>query len=166
MNVPSQTEILLLRLKIPVVLDLIEFEIFTWRLLKIAFPVFLISSFLGEQLLQETPRGSRLWRSQYFPQLRNIRISTNTPSQTPATRLIQMAQYSNKSTRKESSPEDYICIFFPSFAFIRRVRSIAKKNGIVQVQYCAWLSVCHFIVSNTKWSYRGDREMESKPLTL
>ena len=40
MNVPSQTEILLLWLKIPVILDLIEFEIFTWRLLKIAFPVF------------------------------------------------------------------------------------------------------------------------------
>ena len=77
-----------------------------------------------------------------------------------------MAQYSNKSTRKESSPEDYICIFFPSFSFIRMVRNIAKKKGIVQVQYCAWLSVCHFIVSNTKWSYRGDREMEPKPLTL
>ena len=108
--------------------------------------------FWGSKLPRETPRGSRLWRWQYFPLLRNIRIGTNTPSQTPATRLIQMAQYSNKSTRKESSPEDYICIFFPSFAFIRRVRSIAKKKGIVQVQYCAWLSVCHFIVSNTKWS--------------
>ena len=47
MNVPSQTEILLLRLKIPVVLDLIEFEIFTWRLLKIAFPDFQISTFSG-----------------------------------------------------------------------------------------------------------------------
>ena len=40
MNVPSQTEILLLWLKIPVILDLIEFEIFMWRLLKIAFPGF------------------------------------------------------------------------------------------------------------------------------
>ena len=40
MNVPSQTEILLLRLKIPVILHLIEFEIFTRRLLKIAFPGF------------------------------------------------------------------------------------------------------------------------------
>ena len=39
MNVPSQTEILLL-LKIAVILDLIEFEIFTWRLMKIAFPGF------------------------------------------------------------------------------------------------------------------------------
>ena len=37
MNVLSQTEILLLYLKIPVILDLIEFEIFTWRILKIAF---------------------------------------------------------------------------------------------------------------------------------
>ena len=33
MNVPSQTEIL-------VILDFIKFEVFTWRLLKIAFPVF------------------------------------------------------------------------------------------------------------------------------
>ena len=41
---------------------------------------------MGELHL-ETPRGSRLWRSQYFPLLRNIRISTNTSSQTPATRL-------------------------------------------------------------------------------
>ena len=40
MNVPSQMEILLLWLKIPVILDLIQFEIFTWRLLKIAFPGF------------------------------------------------------------------------------------------------------------------------------
>ena len=44
--------------------------------------------FWGSNLPQETPRGSRLWRSQYFPLLRNIRISTNTPSQTPATRLM------------------------------------------------------------------------------
>ena len=44
-------------------------------------------NFLGEQLPQETPRGLRLWRSQYFPLLRNIFISTNTSSQTPATRL-------------------------------------------------------------------------------
>ena len=45
--------------------------------------------FWGSSLPQETPRGSRLWRSyyKYFPLLRNIRISTNTPSQTPATRL-------------------------------------------------------------------------------
>ena len=40
MNVPSQTEILLLLLKIAVISVLIEFEIFTWRLLKIAFPGF------------------------------------------------------------------------------------------------------------------------------
>ena len=73
MNVPSQTEILLLT-KIPVVLDLIEFEIFTGRLdLTSRF-----QNFLGEQLPQETPRGLRLWRSQYFPLLRNIHISTNT----------------------------------------------------------------------------------------
>ena len=43
--------------------------------------------FWGSKLPRETPRGSRLWRWQYFPLLRNIRISTNTPSQTPATRL-------------------------------------------------------------------------------
>ena len=29
----------------------------------------------------------KLESSQYFPLLRNIRINTNTPSQTPATRL-------------------------------------------------------------------------------
>ena len=89
-NVPSQTKILLLWLQIPVILDLIEFEIFTWRLLKlIAFPGFWISTFSGRacNLPQETPRGSRLWRSQYFPLLRNNRISTNTPSETTATRL-------------------------------------------------------------------------------
>ena len=40
---------------------------------------------------QETPSDSRLWRSQYFPLLRNIRINTNTPSQTPATRLSILA---------------------------------------------------------------------------
>ena len=45
--------------------------------------------FWGSKLPQETPRGSRLWRWQYFPLLRNIRISTNTPSQTPATRLFK-----------------------------------------------------------------------------
>ena len=44
--------------------------------------------FWGSKLPRETPRGSRLWRWQYFPLLRNIRISTNTPSQTPATRLL------------------------------------------------------------------------------
>ena len=44
--------------------------------------------FWGSNLPQETPRGSRLWRSQYFPLLRNIRISTNTPSQIPATRRV------------------------------------------------------------------------------
>ena len=43
--------------------------------------------FWGSNLPQETPRGWCLWRSQYFPLLRNIRISTNTPSQTPATHL-------------------------------------------------------------------------------
>ena len=31
------------------------------------------------ELHLETPRGSRLWRSQYFPLLRNIRISIRTP---------------------------------------------------------------------------------------
>ena len=51
--------------------------------------------FGGRNLPQETPRGSRLWRSQYFPLLRNIRISTNTPSQTPATRLNDIAQKNN-----------------------------------------------------------------------
>ena len=40
MNVPSQTEILLIWPKIPVILDLIEFEIFEWRLVKIALPGF------------------------------------------------------------------------------------------------------------------------------
>ena len=44
--------------------------------------------FWGSNLPQETPRGWRLWRSQYFPLLRNIRISTSTPSQTPAKRLL------------------------------------------------------------------------------
>ena len=43
--------------------------------------------FWGSNLPQETHKGSRLWRSQYFPLLRNIRISTNTSSQSPATRL-------------------------------------------------------------------------------
>ena len=52
--------------------------------------------FWGSNLPQETPRGSRLWRSQYFPLLRNIRISTNTPSQTPATRLIMEYWFINK----------------------------------------------------------------------
>ena len=44
--------------------------------------------FWGSSLPQEIPRGWRLWGSQYFPLLRNMRIITNTPSQTPATRLI------------------------------------------------------------------------------
>ena len=43
--------------------------------------------FGGSNLPQEIPGGSPLWRSQHFPLLRNIRISTNTPSQTPGTRL-------------------------------------------------------------------------------
>ena len=46
--------------------------------------------FWGSKLPQETATGSRLWRWQYFPLLRNIRISTNTPSQTPATRLASV----------------------------------------------------------------------------
>ena len=53
--------------------------------------------FWGSKLPRETPRGSRLWRWQYFPLLRNIRISTNTPSQTPATRLIVEYWFINKS---------------------------------------------------------------------
>ena len=48
--------------------------------------------FWGSKLPRETPRGSRLWRWQYFLLLRNIRISTNTPSQTPATRLSILRQ--------------------------------------------------------------------------
>ena len=32
--------------------------------------------FWGSNLPQETPTGSRLWRSQYFPLFRNIRIRT------------------------------------------------------------------------------------------
>ena len=46
--------------------------------------------FWGSNLPQETPRGSRLWCSQYFLLLRNIRICTNAPSQTPATRLLPL----------------------------------------------------------------------------
>ena len=87
MNVPCQTEILLLWLKIPVILDSIEFIYSRGDYGKWHFQVCRFQHFLGEQFAQETPRGSRLWSSQYFPLLRNIRISTNTPPQTPATRL-------------------------------------------------------------------------------
>ena len=45
------------------------------------------NTFWVSNLPQKTPRSSRLWRSQYFPLLRNIRRGTNTPSQTEATRL-------------------------------------------------------------------------------
>ena len=60
---------------------LIEFEIFTWRLLKISFPGSRFQhSFLGE----ETPRGLRLWRSQYFLLLRNIGWQYEHPSLNPS----------------------------------------------------------------------------------
>ena len=40
--------------------------------------------FWGSKLLQEPPRGSHLWCSQYFPLLRNIRISTKNPFSNPS----------------------------------------------------------------------------------
>ena len=58
-NGPSQTEILLLWPKIPVILDLIKFEIFKWRLVKIAFPGFQISTFSGGAICPKKPLEAR-----------------------------------------------------------------------------------------------------------
>ena len=41
--------------KKPVILDLIEFEIFNWRLLKIVFPGFYISTFSGGAICPKKP---------------------------------------------------------------------------------------------------------------
>ena len=64
-----------------------------------------LNIFWGSNLPQETLRGSRLWRSQYFPLLRNIRISTNTPSQTPPTTPAvsnkAMGIWGNEEIRRE-----------------------------------------------------------------
>ena len=71
--------------------------------------------FWGSKLPRETPRGSRLWRWQYFPLLRNIRISTNTPSQTPATRLL----YINFATPNLYQFSETFCV--PIYAILQRV---------------------------------------------
>ena len=88
MNVSIQTEILLLWLKKTCYFRLDRVWNIHLETTENSISRFLdFNIFWGSNLPQETPRGSRLWRSQYFPLLRNIRISTNTPSQTPATRL-------------------------------------------------------------------------------
>ena len=77
MNVPSQREILLLQLKIPVILHLIEFEIFMWRPLKIAFPGFQFSTFSVGANCAKKPLEARAFGAPSISLLRNIRISTN-----------------------------------------------------------------------------------------
>ena len=118
--------------KIPVILDLIEFEIFTWRLLKIDFNIF-----WGSNLPQETPRGWRLWRSQYFPLLRNIRISTNTPSQTPATRLLTV----NPKVCEVHSPERPGGLAYP-YHLITHTMFYFCVRTLQSGFWCASISCC------------------------
>ena len=55
----SNGNIVVMTKKKPVILDLIEFEILTWRLLKIAFPGFSISTFSGGAISSKKPLEAR-----------------------------------------------------------------------------------------------------------
>ena len=84
---------------------------------------------------QETPRGSRLWCSQYFPLLRNIRISTNTPSQTPATRLSVYVTLDPSTSSVVASPfcsvELCLAIFRAVFTGFSCFLVVASERGFV-----------------------------------
>ena len=67
-----------------------------------SFSRFLVFNiFCGSKLRQETPRGSRLWRSQYFPIKKYSYQHEQNPSQTPATSLNYVELFGNRPTMKK-----------------------------------------------------------------
>ena len=95
--------------------------------------------FWGSNLPQETPGGSPLWRSQYFPLLRNIRIGT-TPSQTPAKRLAlkEIGKIYTVQGRIFflSFPAPYTCVFFCVLLLCGFSRLLKRENFLAgYIQY-------------------------------
>ena len=88
MHQVNKTWEVLLRLKIPVILHSIQFEILTCTMLKIAFPGLKISKFSwGGGMLPDPPRGSHLWCSYLITLIINIPVNMNTLPKTSATGL-------------------------------------------------------------------------------
>ena len=88
MHQVNKTWEMLLRLKIPIILHSIQFEILTCSMLKIAFPGLKISKFSwGGGMLPDPPRGSHLWRSYLITLIINIPVNMNTLPKTSATGL-------------------------------------------------------------------------------
>ena len=91
----------------------------------------------GSNLPQETPRGWCLWRSRYFPLLRNIRISTNTPSQNPATRPLTV----HPNVCEVHSPERSGGLAYP-YHLITHTMFYFCVRTLLSGFWCASISCC------------------------
>ena len=80
----SNGNIVVMTKKNPVILDLIEFEIFTWRLLKIALPGFRFQHFLGEQLAPRNPQRLAPLALAVFPAVKKYSYQYEHPLSNPS----------------------------------------------------------------------------------